>query len=866
MTRCIVMACMSSLLFCGCASSPKTDTPPAGGYSEADIHYTMAYADGHQIPVPPQAISPFEPKDVTYVNEPLIELDSDWNMDVKLFSKYRFTNEFVRKWKAKYGYTPTLPLMSDEEFFNSLDLDHPGLEKLKAALAAGDVPGAVDEYLSYQANRPRLNQLKARRVSKEAGEAAVKEADAIMSDPLFPACVPGMKYSLWGLNGYLERAYLHTNDIKYAEAWLEMFDHWYVTYRPPAQRPKMYISFIWMPYWRTLAASGPARSLCESERWLVQAVEQGLDRDKVFNVYKSVFEHARFLHLCNDVFMPSNWQTAQCEGLMKIGICFPAFKKARPWREHAWKLDQEHMTAETLNDGTHHESSANYATGVINQYRNAVRLARSAGMHVPDEFLGKWESMYLWAVKILPPTGNYPPSGDGGIGPNGCLVKGTIIKGALEFAEPTLKHFAEQYPDELRRTAEEEFENTAEALDAYEKVKAEIPAYTSVLLPDTGWAVMRQSWDTDALYMFFDYGRDEAWHSHPDFGSFNIWAHGRPIVTECGRSGAYEADISKRWYKQTIAHNTVMVDSRSMRKCVDNRLNRWWTGDGYDFADATSDGYRWIGVLHNRRVVFVKPDYWIITDFLPGPSYYGTSFQTTGYHEFDWLAHFQPTDLRIDRKTKRIDTSNSDANVALVPLNSDQVEIRVNSGPVGTPASGMVDADYVSLHQEGLAFVQYQTLLLPYKGKTAPEIGVTRLVADETDRVHRGNVGYELAVLGRKDIFLETGYQDKPVSFGEYSFHGAFAHIRDAGAPTAGYLLIDAELLTHNGKVLFSAPAPVEAIEFAIVTETGQAPVLEIMTDDDVSGMRMYAPGVKNVTVNGDECEFSTEGEYVVIQ
>jgi hypothetical protein len=63
----------------------------------------MAYADGHQIPVPPQAISPFEPKDVTYVDEPLIELDSDWNMDVKLFSKYRYTNEFVRKWKEKYG-------------------------------------------------------------------------------------------------------------------------------------------------------------------------------------------------------------------------------------------------------------------------------------------------------------------------------------------------------------------------------------------------------------------------------------------------------------------------------------------------------------------------------------------------------------------------------------------------------------------------------------------------------------------------------------------------------------------------------------------------------------------------------------------
>ena len=74
----------------GCAS-PEKKGKAAPESEEADIHYTMAYADGWQRPVPPEAISPFEPKEVTYVDEPVIELDSDWNMDVKLFSKYRYT-------------------------------------------------------------------------------------------------------------------------------------------------------------------------------------------------------------------------------------------------------------------------------------------------------------------------------------------------------------------------------------------------------------------------------------------------------------------------------------------------------------------------------------------------------------------------------------------------------------------------------------------------------------------------------------------------------------------------------------------------------------------------------------------------------
>ncbi|MCK4306142.1 MAG: alginate lyase family protein [Candidatus Eisenbacteria sp.] len=856
MLRVMRVVLLASLLLCGCGSDSSR---------EQDVHYTMAYVDGWQRPVPPQATSPFEPQDVTYVDEPLIELDSDWNMDVKLFSKYRYTNEFVERWRAKYGYTPTRPVMADREFFDAIALDHPGLEHVKAAVAAGDFPRARDEYLSYQASRPRPHHLKPVSVSREAGEAAVEEADRIMADPKFPACVPGMKFSLWGLMGYLERTYLYTEDIKYARAWLEMFNHWYVTYRPPQDRPKMYIAFVWMPYWRTLGAAGSARTLCESERWLARASELGLDKEVVFSVYSSILEHAQFLEICNDVFMPSNWQTAQCEGLVRIGAYFPTFRDSRVWRERAWELTQEHMLRETYEDGTHCENSVGYAVGVINQYRNIVRIVRKSTMDIPEGFLNKWKSMYLWATKIVPPTGNYVPCGDNGIGAEGSFVKSVIIKGALEFADPTMKYFAERYPDEVRSTAEDQFENTANALKAYDEIKAEEPPFTSILLPNTGWAVMRHSWDVDSPYMFFDYGWDEAWHAHPDFGSFDIWAHGEPVVTECGRTGSYEADMSKRWYKQTIAHNTVMVDSRSMRKCVNNRLNQWWTSDDYDFADATSDGYRWIGVLHNRRVLFVKPDYWIITDFLPGPGRNGRSFQTSGYHEFDWLAHFQPTQLRIDERTKRIDTTNEGGNVALIPLNASDVEIREHEGPIATP-EGMADASYISLHREGMAFVQYQVLLLPYKGSGRPEVDVRRLPPDEVDRVNRQNVGYEITVLGRNDVFLEPGNSKEKVSIGEYVLRGTAAHICDAGKKGERFLLLNADYLARGGKVLFSAPEAIDAIEFAMKMRAGyDSHVLEIATESDVSGMMIYAPGVRKVRVAREEHAFKSLGDYVTL-
>ncbi|MCD4656356.1 MAG: heparinase II/III family protein [Planctomycetes bacterium] len=832
--------------------------------NETDVHYTMDYVDGNQKPVPPEAFSPFAQQDTIYVTEPYIELDSDWNMDVKLFSKYRYTNEFVEKWRAKYGYTPTSPITTDEDFFKAINLDLSGFEKVKKAVQKGDYTEARKLFLLSQAKRSRPYQLKTVAISKEAGEAAVEEADKIMADPDFPNCRPGMKFSLWGLMYNLDRAYRHSKDMKYAEAWLEMFNHWYETCRPPAQRPEMYISFIWMPYWRTLGAGGSAIYLCDIEKRILDAYENGLDTVNVFNVYKSILEHAQYLYLCNDVFLPSNWQTHQGEAMIKLGAYFPYFKEAKIWQNQAWALTQEHIFKETYEDGTHCENSVGYAIGVINQYFNTIKVVRKLGVKIPDEFLEKWESMYLWAVKILPPTGNYVPCGDNGMGTDGALIKRAIIKGALEFDDPTMKYFAERYPEDVARIAENEFEETDEILDSYKQVTPQLPSYTSILLPNTGWAVMRESWNEKSPYLFFDYGWDEAWHSHPDFGSFNIWAFGEPLLTECGRSGSYEADISKRWYKQTIAHNTVLVDSRSMRKCVNNRLEQWWTGDNYDFADAISDGYRWIGVLHNRRVLFVKSDYWIVTDFLPGPSYYGTSFQTSGYHEFDWLAHFQPTELEIDNVAKRIYTKNEDANLVLIPLNADEVEIRESEGPVSTP-SGAKDAPYISLHQEGMAFVQYQTLLFPYEGKERPEINITNLKTDKVNRDYRKNIGYEIDILNRKDIFLESGNSTEKTSFGKYEFCGKTAHIQNAETSKAQYLLLEADYLSFDGKLIFYAPKPIEAIEFSI-TQSGKHSVLEIVTESNVSGVKICIPNVKKVRVNNKNQKFSKKGKYFILK
>jgi hypothetical protein len=257
----------------------------------------------------------------------------------------------------------------------------------------------------------------------------------------------------------------------------------------------------------------------------------------------------------------------------------------------------------------------------------------------------------------------------------------------------------------------------------------------------------------------------------------------------------------------------------------------------------------------------VKPDYWIVSDFLPGPSYYNNSFQTTGYHEFDWLAHFQPTTLKIDEKTKRIDTSNEDVNIALVPLNADEVQVRESKGPTGT-TEGIKETPYISLHQEGMAFVQFQVLLLPYEGKNAPQVDITKLVADKADRVHRQNIGYEIDIPGRKDIFLESGNTEELASYGDYKFRGAIAHISNAEKTEARYLLLDADYFEYKGNLLLSSPHTLKAIEFF----TPEPSELRIQTESDIAGIKIYAPGITKVLLNNKDHEFSKKGDYIIIK
>jgi hypothetical protein len=70
------------------------------------------------------------------------------------------------------------------------------------------------------------------------------------------------------------------------------------------------------------------------------------------------------------------------------------------------------------------------------------------------------------------------------------------------------------------------------------------------------------------------------------------------------------------------------------------RLREWHSTPDFDFVDAEHDGYASLPdpVVHRRRVIFVKPGYWIVVDDLAGKA----------RHQIDLTFQFGACDVRLE--------------------------------------------------------------------------------------------------------------------------------------------------------------------------------------------------------------------------
>jgi hypothetical protein len=263
-----------------------------------------------------------------------------------------------------------------------------------------------------------------------------------------------------------------------------------------------------------------------------------------------------------------------------------------------------------------------------------------------------------------------------------------------------------------------------------------------------GYVVMRSGWERDAHQMIVDVGPlgcpISAGHGHADLLSVQCSAFGEPVLVDPGTYCYTPAPEWRNFFRSTAAHTTLTIDGRDQvepdgpfrwRGRPRVRVKEWRSDASCDFVDASHDAYA--GITHRRRVMFAKPDYWVIVDDVIGEA---------ASHQIDVRFQFAPMNVSIvGERWARADTPGGNT-LWIGTVAPGAVTPHVKAGECA-PICGWVSADYgqrtpaPQLIFTARTTIPWRgiTLLMPQRGKRVAPPSMSALFDD-----HNLPIGIEL--------------------------------------------------------------------------------------------------------------------------
>lgn len=507
------------------------------------------------------------------------------------------------------------------EFWRSFDLARPGLEALGQAVERQDRAAAIKALADYY--RARTSPVVANPVGP-ASDSVLQRADETLTHTYRLAGCPVYTYPdkiVWNADPFhyeqwaialnrhsewkfLAAAWLRTKDEKYAAEWAAQVDDWVAAmpvhvgrhwvqgpYNEAGKAPLSLDAGIrmgqsWFPAFETLKTAAAVRD------------------QTIYHFVRSCYDHACYLMKPQNFKEGSNWGAMESNGLYHVGVLLPEFRDAAIWRETALARTTGELTNQVYPDGAQHELAPGYHGVSLGNFLGLLRLAAANGHPVSDEYVNRLRAMFDYYLKIAMPDLRTPALNDSGW--NG--IQGWFSDG--------LELFGEQ---DGYRWAQSGGRDGAP------------PSYGTLVMPYAGWVIMRTGWNpAQDKYLLFDAGPFGTGHQHEDKLGVILYAHGRRLVEEAGIY-AYDESDWRRYALSTRAHSTLRVDDQD-QACRSDRREFLATapstyglvaGAQFDYArDTHAAGYGERGqeidktVAHRRRVLFIRPDYYVIVDDL----------------------------------------------------------------------------------------------------------------------------------------------------------------------------------------------------------------------------------------------------------
>jgi len=589
------------------------------------------------------------------------------------------------------------PLVSDEELFEIMDLGLPALSSVREAVESGDLELAKKEFATHVRYRdyPLWFEDRTKKPPKPPLPMDQRKnhsrADAYV-EKIFTQHYNNKPWTVqfkgeidWAANPTrddpeafsrdwntllnrhvhfrsLSSAYWETGDEKYAEALAEQWMDW-IKNNPRPINHNGNNTYDGSFAWQTLTTGIRLEHIWLSG--LYRCVESPAFTDEVIiTIVKSFVDQARHLMKWQ---ARANWLTVESIGLYSTGMMFPEFKEAENWRKAGIERLHGQLEKEVYPDGMEYELAGGYNNWVVSNMTALVERAKMNGFEneLPEDYTERLMKMFDYLLGAMTPAGWVPGLNDS---------HNTTVR-------PVIKRATAIYPERqdylYAATLGEEGTH---------------PKWTSKAFPYTGHYVMRSGWDKDSVYMLLDSGRLGLAHCHEDKLTLVLWAYGRQHILDAGNF-SYDQSKWVKYIRSTFGHNTVVVDGKG-QSGLPQRVERTWerpwdkavppendtvwqSKDEFDFVKGIyRDGYGVdpvIDVTHTRKILFVKPEYFVIQDTLVP--------NDEKEHLYESLFHLDAESATQEQTTFSVRTLNEGkSNLHIVPLMDDGLGLEIVKG------------------------------------------------------------------------------------------------------------------------------------------------------------------------------------------
>lgn len=491
------------------------------------------------------------------------------------------------------------------EVFDLLNLDYPGLEKVKQLHNAGDHAGAAAELLDYYKGRtgivtPDIRDIKKVKINKEQQQ----WADDALQHVFFvhKGYQPSFSYGedinwkywpvkdnelRWQLHRHkwfapMGRAYRVSGDEKYAIEWTKQYIDW--IRKNPYTGDDENKRFAWRP-------------LEVSHRLQDQPIQMQLFIDSPAFTAEFLTEflvnyHRHAEHIMGNWSKQGNHLLFEAQRMICAGCFFPEFRNAEQWRKSGVDILNREIKVQVYEDGGQYELCPHYHLASIEIFIKALEVADLNGMRnvFPQSYIDTVEKMIMFYANISYPDYTNPCFSDARL-----VSKKNMIN--------SFRQWSRIFP-----------ENQAIRYWATEGMEGALPENLSIGYMNSGFFVFRNGWDEESTQMIVKAGPPAFWHNQPDNGTFELWYDGKILFQDSG-SYVYGGDKAvmeqRNYFRSTAVHNTLTLNDQDLETTDSKTL--LWKPDG-DVQILVTENQSYEKLKHRRSIFFVDGQYFVIVD------------------------------------------------------------------------------------------------------------------------------------------------------------------------------------------------------------------------------------------------------------